>query len=213
MIITSIEPQKKNKTRYSLYIDGEFACGVQDEVALRFKLAKDKEITEKELEQIKAEDEFMLARQATARYLQLRLHSTNEIKYYLRRKEFSEDNINRTIEYFKTKGDINDVLFAEKYIQSKRKLKPVGKLKLKKELIEKGVDKNIIDEILRNIIADEDELQAAQLLLQKKLKSLKDKPKEKLFQSLYNYLLYNGIPSHLAIAVIKKEIKEDFSEQ
>ena len=44
MTVTRIEQQKKNKSRYSVYIDGEFAFGLIMEDILYFKLKEGEEI-------------------------------------------------------------------------------------------------------------------------------------------------------------------------
>lgn len=46
MTVTRIEQQKKNKSRYSVYIDGEFAFGLIMEDILYFKLKESEEITD-----------------------------------------------------------------------------------------------------------------------------------------------------------------------
>ena len=44
MVVTSIEPQKKNPERYNVFIDGNFAFGLIMEDILYFKIKEDNEI-------------------------------------------------------------------------------------------------------------------------------------------------------------------------
>ena len=52
MTVTKIEQQKKDKSRYSVYIDGEFAFGLIMEDILYFKLREGQEISDETYEYI-----------------------------------------------------------------------------------------------------------------------------------------------------------------
>lgn len=209
MIITDLPLQKKNKTRYSLFIDDEFICGVQDEVVLKFKLAKNKQITPDDLKKIQEEDMFILARQFAARSLAMHKQSKEELRRKLHRKEFSIECIERVIEYFLRNNYINDKEYAESFIKSKLRQKPIGKLKLKRDLMQKGISIETINNSLNLLVDDDEQKEAAMKLAEKKLKSIKDKPREKVYASLISYLKYHGISSQIAGEVIREVLNNN----
>ena len=69
MTVTRIEQQKKNKSRYSVYIDGEFAFGLIMEDILYFKLKEGEEIPTATYEYIMDTTLYIKAQDAAIRYL------------------------------------------------------------------------------------------------------------------------------------------------
>ncbi len=55
--ITSVEPQKKDKTRCSVFVDGRFYCGIKLEVAIKHHLKAGMTITREELDKIQLDTE------------------------------------------------------------------------------------------------------------------------------------------------------------
>lgn len=82
------------------------------------------------------------------RYIHLYPKTEQELRTKLYTKKYPEPEIDKTIDFLKSKGYINDVQFTKLYIQSEIVKK--GKLPalVKSKLIHKWVDKDIIDEIM-----------------------------------------------------------------
>jgi len=71
---------------------------------------------------------------------------------------------------------INDHIFAKQWARYLIDKKPAGELKLRNELYKKGIDKEIINNVLSSIFEqDEDELSLAHQLIKKRLSSLQSK--------------------------------------
>ncbi len=98
-------------------------------------------------------------------------------------KGFRRESVKKAIEKGKNLGLINDRYFAERYVERYQNKK--GKYLLKKDLKNKGIENEIIEEVLSDIETDRDTL----LLLAKKLKK-GDTPKDKA--SLYRKLASRG---------------------
>ncbi len=82
------------------------------------------------------------------RYIHLYPKTEQELRTKLYTKKYPEPEIDKTIDFLKSKGYINDVQFTKLYIQSEIVKK--GKLPalVKSKLLHKWVDKDIIDEIM-----------------------------------------------------------------
>ena len=55
--ITLIEPQKKDKERCNVYVDGVFYCGIKLEVAVKYRLKTGMQIEKSRLDEIQLETE------------------------------------------------------------------------------------------------------------------------------------------------------------
>jgi regulatory protein len=154
--ITRIQAQKKDPRRRSVFIDGKFAFGVDEEVVSRLGLEKGLDLTERRIKEIlsqKAENE---AKNAALRFLSFRRRTEKEIKDKLRRKGFDDKNIRRTIDKLKEYDLINDSEFATAWVKERLAYKPRGKKLLAQELWKKGIKREIIDQVTEELCQHED---------------------------------------------------------
>ena len=80
MIITSIEEQKNNKNKVSVFIDSVFSFGITKEELISLKLSKNKEISQEELDRIKNYIIFEKAKNRAFKILSFRQYSKLELK-------------------------------------------------------------------------------------------------------------------------------------
>lgn len=82
-------------------------------------------------------------------FLKFRPRTEKEIRDYLYKKiiktHWSRDDVEKVIKKLKKQGLINDERFIEMYIKNRLLLKPKGKNLLKKELISKGINNDLIE--------------------------------------------------------------------
>ena len=81
--------------------------------------------------------------------LSRREHSQKEIKLKLQKKFKNSEEIYEVIEKLVANNIINDTRFTEHYINS-RKRRGFGSKKISYELLSKGINESIIDEVLSN---------------------------------------------------------------
>lgn len=201
MTITKIDKQKKNNKRYNLYIDGEFFCGLYDDTILKFGIASGDELTENEIDDIRNFDEYMYGKKTAFDYLSYRIRSISEIKKKLKTKKLSDSNIERVITHLTELGLINDEDFARQLVNEKIKNKPAGKKYLQQKLFQKGIPKQISEDVLNNIFTVDIEKELA-LKVYDKLKpklsglDIQDK-KKKIYETLarkgFDYEIINEI--------------------
>jgi len=161
--ITRIQTQKKDPRRRSVFLDGKFAFGLDEEVVSRLGLEKGETLTEPRFKEIlgqKAENE---AKNAALRFFSFRRRTEKEIKDKLRKKGFDDKSIRRTIEKLKEYDLVNDSEFANAWVKERLAYKPRGRKLLAQELWKKGIKKDIIDQVTEELCQDE-EKSAAELL-------------------------------------------------
>ena len=73
MQITKIEVQKKKQNRFNIYINDEFAFGVDEATLLKFALTKGTELTQDTIREIEQETQYQNAYQKALRFLIFRV--------------------------------------------------------------------------------------------------------------------------------------------
>ena len=81
--------------------------------------------------------------------LSRREHSQKEVKLKLQKKFKNSEEIDDVIKKLVANNIINDTRFTEQYINS-RKRRGFGSKKISYELLSKGINESIIDEVLSN---------------------------------------------------------------
>lgn len=189
MEITLVERSKKNKKRYSVYVDEQFSFSISETDYLSMNLYEKKEITEEEIKHIKEVLNLREAKSTAIKYLSLKLRSEYDVRCKLKREGYGSKTIDRAIGEVKSLGYINDELFARKYVYDRVKLNPKSRKMLKYELMNKGIPEEIIDAELKEYKAD-DAVIAEELV---KRKFGKYYPfDDKIIRRIYSFLLHRG---------------------
>lgn len=153
-IITALEAQKRNKQRVNVYIDGEFAFGLNLMDAVR--LRKGQALSEDDIARLQGQDAVVQAVDSAAHFLGFRPRSAEEVRRNLHEKEFSAQVIDQAVERLSTMGYLDDEAFARFWVQNRGEFKPLSNRALRQELRQKGVADTVIQVILQD--NDESEL-------------------------------------------------------
>lgn len=203
MIITEIKKVGKGE-RYSIFIDGIFNGTLEAETMVREKLKTGEEISPERLTQIKLENGKLAAFSRALSYIEKGLRTEKQLRDYLREKGYLEESVDEAIGKLSEYGYIDDRLFAESYIRTYMQRK--GKLKLKFELLTKGVEADVAEEALDDILEEDDSLETCRKLLKKYLKSRE--MDAKLRAKAYAHLAGKGFESDL-ISKVLNEVKDE----
>ena len=185
--ITEIKKVGKGD-RYHLFVDNEFFGTFEAEILAKNYLKTNCFYDDEFLEKIKIENGDYACFNRALSLLEKTMKTEKMLFDYLKEKRYPEECIIRAIKKVKEYGYINDEQFCESYINSYCKLK--SKRKLKYDLINKGVNEELINKKLEEIINDDDELENCYNLAKKymKNKSFDIKTKRKFF----NHLIIKG---------------------
>lgn len=153
--ITRIEAQKRNPRRRSVFIDGKFAFGVDEEVVSKLGLEKGEEVTEKKINEILLQKSENEAKEIALRFLSFRRRTQKEVRDKLRQKGFDGRIIQSTIGKLKRYDLINDTEFAVAWVKDRLTHRPRGRRLLRQELWKKGIRKEIIDRVTDQLCQDE----------------------------------------------------------
>jgi len=158
-VITALVVQKKNKQRVNVFIDGEFAFGIA--MIEAFKLHKGDQLSETDIEQLKALDEIEVAHEYALNFLSYRPRSVAEVRKRMAERKYSEQTIEQVIERLIAAGLLDDLSFARFWVANREQSAPRGKRALQYELRQKGVAKTAISEAITEIDEDDAAYRAA----------------------------------------------------
>jgi regulatory protein len=213
MRITAIEPQKKYPDRKNLIADGKFLLGISVDVLIQFGLRSGDQINENTISKIRAAEELLQAKKKALDYLSRRMQSEKELSIKLRMKGFSDETIGRLLDDFRTAGYLNDTQFAVAYIADCLQKRPMGRRALFQRLRLKGIDREIINNVLTTALESDKEETIALAAARKKLRVSRsqfekldsNKRKQKLAQFLTQRGFEWEIVGHVIERVMDKE--------
>lgn len=213
--ITSVEPQKKNPKRFNIFLDGQFAFGADEDLVVDQRLVIGKEITPNDLEKLLKETEVGKLMERMYGLFNIRQRSEKEVRNYLKtlsfkRKikeqgELSEMVIDSVVDKLKRKGMVNDLQFAKSWMEARSKKK--GPLVIKGELFQKGIDREIIDEVMGGQDTTNEE-QVAQNLLEKRMERWKNLKPMEFKKKAYDFLMRRGFEYDLVKSIVEKELRK-----
>lgn len=130
--------------------------------------------------------------------LKFRLRSKEELFQRISLK-FNREIAEETVQYLSDHNFIDDAVFAREWIKS-RLNKPYGFKKIRSELSLKGVDKELIGELITQARKDYPESNAVKQIIEKLLKKYAYLEQDKAKRRIYAYLLRRGFETSIIIA-------------
>lgn len=195
-----IKYKKLDKSTYRVFIDDQY-IDLSEEVILKYEILLLNEIDSKLLKKLKEENNFYEAYHMAIKYLSKKMRSIWEVKKYLAsyEKEKVDDLINKLID----SGYLNDEYYVECYLKDRINLSKDGPIKIKKKLLELGIDPMIIDDKLKGFDLDI-ELQKIKEIAERKIKQNKNKSEYHLKQKIRDDLFNMGYISENISQVLDK---------
>lgn len=205
MRITDIIPQKRHD-RVNIYIDEKFAFGLSDELCYKYSLSVDKTVSQEFIDEVIKAEEGNKVINSALNLLSYRQRSIKEIYTRLIQKGYEEEYVIKAIEYCKDRNYLNDKIYAESFIKDKINLNNYGPIRIRFDLLSKGVSKDIVNEVL-NLDFDEEYIRAYELA-QKKIKSYKNDEKNAIYRKLGGFLQRKGYTYEVVSKVLKVVLEE-----
>lgn len=154
------------KTRFRVYLDGQFAFVLYKSELFRYHLEEGAELAEEDYREIR---ESIVLKRAKLRAMHL-LTDMDRTESQLRNKllmgGYPEDITELAIEYVKSFGYINDREYARRFVENKKHTK--SRKELHVLLSGKGVDSMLIEDVLEECCGGEDAKEAICAILRRK---------------------------------------------
>ena len=189
MKITSTEKRNKNKDIIAVYIDNCYSFTISEENFISLNLYDDRDMTIEEINNIKNNINYKSAKNEAIKYISYKFRSRKEVFAKLSEEGYEKGIIEKVLDELTAMGYINDKIYTQKYIFDRSKLKPKSSKLLKHELRLKGIDSDIINEVMMDYEVDDNIV--AEGLARKKFGKY-DMTEEKIVKKIYSFLKHRG---------------------
>ena len=153
--VTALRTVRGRGKRVNIFLDGKFAFSLEAEVATKEGLQVEQVLSAEQIEALTRSDRFHRCLNAAMHYLGYRPRSESELRERLRQRSFDSDTQETVIARLKEQGLVNDMAFAQFWKDNRESFSPRSRRLTKLELIRKGVDNNIIDQVTEAIDDDD----------------------------------------------------------
>lgn len=170
MTITDLKPARKKLT--IVYIDGEYAMKLDTQVLEDNCIKVGTQLDDDRLHELVAESEYRRAKEKALWLLSGRDYAKGELETKLK-KEASPETAAQVCERMEELGLINDENYARRLASDLLNIKKMSVRGAKYKLMEKGIDKDLAEEILDEFEVDPVE-QIAELIERKYADKLSD---------------------------------------
>ncbi|MDD4046373.1 MAG: RecX family transcriptional regulator [Sedimentibacter sp.] len=206
--ITKIEYQKKNKERFNIYIDDEYGFSVDISILIKYSLKKGMELDDALVDDILSSEEKISVYNYGISVLSRYAKSECELRLKMKNKGFEPQLIDNAISTLKERKYLDDERYCEMFINDKINISKHGVRKIKEALYYKGIDKEIIEEKIKNISAESEE-ERAFILGEKKLLKIKENDNRKKMAKLSNYLIGKGFEYETVNKTLRKLLNKN----
>ena len=211
-LISKIEQQKKNKSRFNIYIKEEgqpekYSFSVDDDLLVRMQLSKGMEIDELSIMEIQYRDHIQKAFQSAVSFLSYRIRSEQEVIVYLKEKEWEQAVIDEALHKLRDYKYVNDEEYAKAYVRTQMNVSKKGPEVIRAELINKGISEMNQETALRQYTEDL-QRENAEEWAHKTLKKSKGSIKEAK-QKAVQFIVRKGFSMTLAKTVTEGVAVED----
>lgn len=187
MMITKLMEAEKSKIK--VYIDEEYAFFLYRKEIIKFDIEEGNDITFDTYQKILQDIVLSRAKQKALAILKFMDRTEFELRKKLSEAAYPENIIERAVSYLYEYHYLDDERFAYSYIRLRKEQK--SKLILKTALISKGIDRQIINQVMKDEYTIEEE-DPEQIALRKAIAKKTSDPtclswedKQKIIASLY----------------------------
>lgn len=220
--ITDIQVAPELPSHRQLFLNGAPFVVIHASLIEKFGLRIGLEIAAEVIEKIITADEVMRAKNHALKLLReqkdnattdepedsrptvkSKTYTKSEIAWRLEREGFSPSAIETSIEELIRSGHIRDRKYAENWIVRRQKSNPRGKTLLKRELVDKGIDRETAEQVIATV-ETEDETKVALEIAQKRAKQYKRLPTHVAKRRLHGFLARRGFGSDVVRQVLEQ---------
>lgn len=206
MRVTGIEEVSRSRSR--IYLDGSFAFVLYKGELRTFSIREGEELEEASYRQIMEE---ILPKRASLRCMNLlksRAYTEKQLRDKLAQGQYPASCVDAALDYVKSYNYVNDLRYAEEYIENQREKK--SRRILEQDLLRKGVTGEQIEQAFASqeeLGNDPDEEALARLLLKKKHFEAQNATYQEQ-QKMAAYLYRKGIASGTIHKVLREALEE-----
>ncbi len=190
-VVSAVEPQKKNKNRYNVFVDGEYTASLGAEALVTFGIREGAAVDMETLKEAVSRDNAQYAFDSAVKLIAHKMRTRAELKDRLTERGIDEAAVEDALDKLASYGYVDDAAFAGEYVRSAMQTGRWGRKAVEYRLKDKGIESNVIDEALKEY-TEEDEKRIARKQLQAAAGRLKGVEARKARQKEYAALARHG---------------------
>jgi regulatory protein len=204
---------KKGNKDVTIQFENDAFLILTVEVFLKSGLKKGDEISEDRFSLLIEQNKLFHIKQRAFRLLGRRTHSSSELRRKLWNKDYEQKLIDEVIEDLKKNNYLDDTAFIRAFVAEKSNAKNWSSKKVKTELLKRGIDNKLIDEMFKGKERNSD-IENATKLAMKKYDQLLNKNLETkdLRNKLFAFLFSKGFEYDLIRDVCSKLVQRNTDE-
>ena len=152
-------------------------------------------------------EQLQKAKDAAYNYLSYRAQSVKEVRDKLAQKEFAEETIEQVVDDLQRQKLLNDSEFARRFVEA-RLGRANGSRKLAQELRRKGIETEVVDEVLGEFAATLDSEERAIGLFGKQAWRYRGLERDKAKRRMLGFLARRGYDAQMARSAVDKVWQE-----
>ncbi len=164
MTVTRIEPL--TRTRFRVYVDGQFAFVLYKGELSRYHIAVDAELKEEIYENIYRDVILKRVKSRALHLLSDMGRTESQLRMKLQQGGYREDAVEEAVAYVKSFGYLNDLEYARSFIEGRKNRK--SQKELYTALCQKGISREGAKQALEEYYDGEDAKTAIEAILRKK---------------------------------------------
>lgn len=210
--ITAIKTSRRRPNRRIIHLDGAFAFSLHVNVVARFHLREGMALTEHQVRQIEQGQVRQECLDHAIRFLETRLHSRQQLRTKLMRREFGQAIIEDVLDELARMGYVDDARFALNLAQSAAQHRHHGRRRAMVELLRSGIDRATAERALEDVYDTHDSMDVARQLAKKQAPRLRRLDPQTARRRLAGMLLRRGYDYDTIRPVIEEVLGPDPQE-
>lgn len=211
--------KKKRNGQYELQLESGEELILYEEVILKFELLLKKKIEQSEKEKVLLCNQEYDVYYVALKALKNRFRSVKDLKELLLKKEYPVEYVEKAIDKLLKQGYLNDQSFAKAYINNQMITSSKGPRKIEKELLDKGVQSDIIFKELE-VFTKEEQISKIKKIATRLIKSnrsrggavLRRKITHDIQMTGYDVSLINSVLSTMEFGDTKDIAKKEYDK-
>ncbi|HDQ45078.1 MAG TPA: hypothetical protein ENN17_06190 [bacterium] len=205
--VTRIEPQKRNLRRFNLFLDGEFAFGLDQTVLLECHLHEGDSLAPAEIGKVLRCEARHRAKEKALRLIAYRPRSVEEVRKRLRETGCDPSIVQEVIDNLVRVNLLNDAEFAASYVRSRLIQKPISRRLMESELRAKGIADAVMASVLEREYETGSDEAIARELIRKKVRQYAGQDPLKVRKKLSDFLARRGFGWDVIGTVVREELR------
>lgn len=203
-VISALERQKRNPRRVSVYLDGEYAFGIDEEIVYTQRLAKGMEMTPDLRARVERSAGMVRARIVAEQCLARRMRSERELRIFLSKKEFEQDTIDAVVDDLRRARLLDDAVFARAFVRDRLAFRPRGPRVLERELAARGVARDLAARVVAELTEGAASIDTARQLAERYLARQQRHAPVLRMRRLQDFLVRKGYDIDLVRTLVRE---------